>query len=222
MNWRHVAAGFSLLAGAAMLGGCVTASVDELVFTGVSEQLGDASVVVLGRRHASDYETEPEFVACVGKHISRGANGITVVSEQDFVDALYPWFEPRTAPMHPADINRLLEVEPLRQALSRMKTAYIVWVDGKTTRSDSMGSMACGIGVGGAGCFGFGTWDDVSEYEAVIWDFTRQREVGRIGAAASGQSYMPALVVPIPIIAPVKGTACDGIGEQLLQFFSTK
>ena len=211
-----------LCAGAALLGGCVTATVDELVFTGVSEQLGDASVVVLGRRHASDYETEPEFVACVADHISRADRSITVLAEQDFVDALYPWFEPRTAPMHPTDINRLLEVAPLRQALNRMKTAYIVWIDGKTIRSDGMGSMACGIGVGGAGCFGFGTWDDVSEYEAVIWDFTRQREVGRIGAVASGQSYMPALVVPIPIIAPVKGTACDGLGEQLLQFFSTK
>ena len=211
-----------LCAGAALLGGCVTATVDELVFTGVSEQLGDASVVILGRRHASDYETEPGFVTCVAKHISRADRSITVLAEQDFVDALYPWFEPRTAPMHPADIKRLLEVAPLRQALNRMKTAYIVWIDGKTIRSDGMGSMACGIGVGGVGCFGFGTWDDVSEYEAVIWDFNRQREVGRIGAAASGQSYMPALVVPIPIIAPVKGTACDGLGEQLLQFFSTK
>jgi len=28
------------------------------------------------------------------------------------------------------------------------------------------------------------------------------------------------VVVPIPIIAPVQGTACDSMGDQLLQFLS--
>tara|TARA_B110000503_G_scaffold43274_1_gene70791 strand:- start:30044 stop:30193 length:150 start_codon:yes stop_codon:yes gene_type:complete len=27
-------------------------------------------VVILGRRHASDYETEPDFVTCVGDYIA--------------------------------------------------------------------------------------------------------------------------------------------------------
>ena len=47
-------------------------------------------------------------------------------------------------------------------------------------------------------------------------------EVGRVNTFASGQSYMPAVVIPIPIIAPVQGTACDGIGDQLLEFLSGK
>ena len=34
-------------------------------------------------------------------------------------------------------------------------------------------------------------------------------EVGKMSALTSGQSYMPAVVVPIPIIAPVQDTACD-------------
>jgi hypothetical protein len=28
------------------------------------------------------------------------------------------------------------------------------------------------------------------------------------------------VVIPIPIIAPVQSTACDSLGEQLLEFFS--
>jgi len=82
--------------------------------------------------------------------------------------------------------------------------------------------MTCGIAPGAAGCFGFGTWGNDSAYEAVIWDFTDQLEVGRMNTTASGQSYMPAVIVPIPIIAPVQGTACEGLGQQLLQFFSSK
>ncbi|MEM6775101.1 MAG: hypothetical protein AAF640_09650, partial [Pseudomonadota bacterium] len=68
--------------------------------------------------------------------------------------------------------------------------------------------------------FGFGTWGNASDYEATVWDFTDRAEVGRLNTQTSGQSYMPAVVVPIPIIAPVQGTACDGLGDQLLEFLS--
>ncbi|QFU77718.1 hypothetical protein EY643_02095 [Halioglobus maricola] len=201
---------------------CVTSTVDEMVFNEPVEGIGDSTVVILGRRHAADYETEPDFIQCVGDHISSRDRSITVIGELEFVNSLYPWFEPRTAPLHPQNIDRLLLQEPVAERMAELKTEYMIWIDGKTERSDSMGSMTCGIGPGGAGCFGFGTWSDDSDYEAVIWDFTDRAEVGRVNTTASGQSYMPAVVVPIPIIAPVQGTACDGIGDQLLEFLSSE
>jgi hypothetical protein len=48
----------------------------------------------------------------------------------------------------------------------------MIWVDGSTVQTNSAGSMTCGVGPGGAGCFGFGTWGNASDYEATIWDFT--------------------------------------------------
>lgn len=204
------------------LSGCVTSTVDEMVFNEPTEGIGDATVVILGRRHASDYETEPDFIECVGDHINRGDRSITVMGELDFVNELYPWFEPRTAPLRPGDIDRLMQQEPVAIKMSELKTEYMIWIDGSTVRGDSAGSMTCGIGPGGAGCFGFGTWSNTSNYEAVIWDFTDRAEVGRVNTSATGQSYMPAVVIPIPIIAPVQGTACDGIGDQLLEFLSSE
>ncbi len=210
--------GLSLLA----LHGCVTSSVDEMVFQKPPGELGDASVVILGRRHASDYETEPGFIECVGDHIKSGDKSLHIMSELEFINAIYPWFEPRTAPLRPLDIERLMQVKPVRDKLIELKTEYMVWIDGKTIRTEGSGSMTCGIGPGGAACFGFGTWGNDSNYEAVIWDVTDRQEVGRINTTASGQSYMPAVVIPIPIIAPVQDTACDGLGERLLEFLSTK
>tara|TARA_R110000823_G_scaffold198080_1_gene329103 strand:- start:10760 stop:11425 length:666 start_codon:yes stop_codon:yes gene_type:complete len=204
----------------AALSGCVTSTVDEMVFNEPIEGIGDASVVILGRRHASDYDTEPEFIRCLGEHITARDGAITVIDELDFVNALYPWFEPRTAPLRPDDLRRLMRQEPVAARLREMNTAYMIWIDGSTLRTDSGGSMACGIVPGGGGCFGFGTWSNDASYEATIWDFNDHAEVGRVNATATGQSYMPAVVVPIPIIAPVQGTACDGIGNQLLQFLS--
>jgi hypothetical protein len=204
------------------LAGCVTSTVDEMVFNEPLEGIGDSSVVILGRRHASDYETEPDFIRCVGDHITSRDKSIRVIRELEFLNSLYPWFEPRTAPLHPKDIDRLLTQEPVARKMEELKTEYMIWIDGSTVRTDSAGSMTCGIGPGGGGCFGFGTWSNDADYEAVIWDFTDRAEVGRINTTATGQSYMPAVVIPIPIIAPVQGTACDGIGDQLLEFLSSE
>ena len=212
----------AILLAAALLPGCVTSTVDQLLYEGAEANLGDASVAILGRRHISDYETEPEFVACVGKRIRRGDKNIAIVAEERFLDELYPWFEPRTAPLQPADIARLLQVPQVKSKLEAMKTRYLVWIDGRTVRTESAGSLTCGIAPGGAGCFGFGTWGNDSDYEAVIWHIAEGAEVGRLSARASGQSYLPAVIVPIPIIAPVRGAACDGLGKQLLEFFSVR
>jgi hypothetical protein len=212
----------SLVAIGLTLSGCVTSTVDEMVFNTPHAGIGDSTVVILGRRHASDYETEPDFIRCVGKHIMARDKSIHVIDELEFINSLYPWFEPRTAPMRPQDIARLLKQEPVAEKMLELRTEYMIWVDGTTVRTDSAGSMTCGIGPGGAGCFGFGTWGNDSNYEATIWDFTDQAEVGRINTSASGQSYMPAVIIPIPIIAPVQGTACDGIGDQLLEFLSSE
>ena len=201
---------------------CVTSTVDEMVFNEPLEGIGDSSVVILGRRHASDYETEPDFIECVGDHIAVRDKSIRVIGELEFINTLYPWFEPRTAPLHPKDIERLMLQEPVAQKMAELKTEYMIWIDGSTVRGDSSGSMTCAIGPGGGGCFGFGTWSDDANYEATIWDFTDRVEVGRVNTSATGQSYMPAVIIPIPIIAPVQGTACDGIGDQLLEFLSSE
>lgn len=207
-----------LCAGIALTSACVTSEVDQMVYNEPTAGIGDASVVILGRRHASDYETEPDFVSCVGQYVSSRDKSVTVIGELEFLNALYPWFEPRTAPMHPQDIERLLAQQPVQEKLAALKVEYMIWLDGSTVRSGGSGSMACSLG----GCFGFGTWTQDSNYEATIWNFTDRAEVGQVTSSATGQSYMPAVIIPIPIIAPVQGTACDGIGEQLLAFLSSK
>jgi hypothetical protein len=215
----------ALLAGAiaSLVSGCVTATVDQMVYNKPENGIGDATVVILGRRHASDYDTEPDFVECVGDHLAGGEDNIRVIGELEFVNQFYPWFEPRTAPLQIADLERLMQKQPVvAERLAAMNTQYMIWLDGSTVRGDSSGSLTCAVGPGGGGCFGFGTWSSDAKYEATIWDFSENAEVGRISTTATGQSYMPAVVIPIPIIAPVQGTACDGIGEQLLQFLSSK
>jgi len=202
---------------------CTTVTIDEHRTSTEKAEIGvGQSVVVLGRRHSSDYETEPDLIACVGNVLESGSDGLNVIPEQTFLDALYPWFEPRTAPMHVGDLDRFLKQDEIAQAMEDFHVRYIIWVDGNTEKTDSAGSIGCSISVGGAGCFGFGTWENQSDYEATVWDYEKLETQGQISADASGTSYMPAVVIPIPIIARVQTSACKGMGEQLKGFFSSQ
>ncbi len=199
---------------------CTTVTIDEYQAKQNIHINEGEHVVVLGRRHANDYETEPDLIDCIGDILDDENEVIKVIPERQFIDALYPWFEPRTAPLRVKDMNRLLARDEVAQAIQKFNIRYIIWVDGNTETTSSSGSIGCSIGAGGAGCFGFGTWDKESDYEAVVWDYQNLENLGQISADASGTSYMPAVVVPIPLIAQVQKNACKAMGLQLRNFLN--
>ena len=199
------------------LASCTSTTVDEFRQgeTGIES---DESVVILGRRQASDFETKSDFVECVGKGMSQGENAISVVPEREFVDAMLPWFEPRTAPLRATDLEQLLAEDVVAQKMNEFGIRYMVWVEGFTETTGRTGSISCTVGPGGGGCFGFGTWEDDANFDARVWDVNSLRNVGTINADATGQSYLPALVVPIPLIARVETNACNRLAAQLKDF----
>jgi hypothetical protein len=201
-----------------LLSGCVTSTVQQ-VREANTGMLATDSIVVLGRRtRPSSAETELDFVSCVSKNVSSGRDKLNVIREQDFLDALFPWFEPRTAPVHTTDLPQLINQAPLAQRLNEIGLRYVVWIDGTTRRTESSGSLTCSVTAAGAGCFGFLTWENDSSYEASIWDVRTGASVGKISSDAVGTSYMPAVVVPLPFIAPVRSSACSTMGGQLKAF----
>jgi len=196
---------------------CTTTTIDEFRQgeTGIENH---ESVVILGRRQASDYETRSEFVECVGERMTRGENSISIVPEQEFVDAMFPWFEPRTAPLRTRDLERLMTEPVVSQRMTEFGVRYIVWLDGFTETTDRSGSISCTIGPGGGGCFGFGSWEDDANFDARVWDVGSLTNVGTISTDATGQSYLPAFIIPIPLIARVEANACSRLATQLKDF----
>ncbi|MEL0333674.1 MAG: hypothetical protein VW984_07485, partial [Halieaceae bacterium] len=126
---------------ALLLGGCVSATVDEMTYNEPVAGIGESSVVILGRRHAPDYDTEFDFIQCIGDHIHSGDPSIDVIGEIAFINEFYPWFEPRTAPMQPETIDRLLQLPPVAERFATMQLEYMIWIDGNTVDTESAGSM---------------------------------------------------------------------------------
>mgnify|MGYP000849781298 CR=1 FL=1 len=199
------------------LASCTTTTIDEFRQgeTGIEN---DESVVILGRREASDYETRSEFVNCVGERMTRGEDAITIIPEQNFLDAMFPHFEPRTAPQAANKMAVIMDDPLLASKITELGIRYIVWLDGSTETTDRSGSISCTVGPGGAGCFGFGTWEDDANFDAQVWDVGSSSNVGAINTDATGQSYLPALVIPIPLIARVEANACSRLATQLKEF----
>lgn len=204
------------------LTGCVTSTVQEIreADTGMT---ADDSIVVLGRRTLpSTAETEFGFVSCVSDSVRRGTTGIKVIDEQTFRDAMFPWFEPRTAPANTSDLPEIISQPNLVERLQQLGLRYLVWIEGDTDRTDAGGSLTCSVTTAGAGCFGFLTWENDSSYEASVWDIRTGTSVGRISSDAVGTSYMPAVVVPLPIIARVRSSACNSMADQLKTFLTAE
>lgn len=203
---------------AAALSGCVTATVQEVreAETGMTE--GDR-VVVIGRRHKTRSETETDFIDCVSDQLTRNREPVNVMSEGEFVDSVFPWFEPLVAPLEVDDLSHVISKPLVAERIDEIGVRYLVWIEGHTERTAEAGRLTCNV-ISGAipACIGFLTWDNDSNYEASIWDVRTGINAGRVSTEASGTSFVPAVVVPIPIIARVRQSACTSLSDQLQAF----
>jgi hypothetical protein len=212
----------SLLAISLFGAACTTINVDHILLEdNLDVQDGDA-VVILGRHHSAEIETEFSLVDCLGVQLRRSVSNLRIIPESDFVDQFYPWFEARTAPQHPKKMRRVFDQPGVSERIEELGIRFFVWVEGSTERTNSQGSMSCAVGPTGGGCFGLGVWEDTSDYETTIWDIKQFTEVGRISTEAVGTSYMPAFIIPIPLLARVENDSCKGMSNQLVSFFESK
>jgi hypothetical protein len=216
MNYRTVL----MLVGAALGSACAsTTTVDEFRSTTNLLQIADHEmVVILGRREAGSYETDRSFIECLGDEIDDAHFG--VMSEDAFIDAFYPWFEPRTAPKSLARVQKLMERPFVRDRIAETGVRYLVWLDGEIETSGHAGSMSCAIGPAGGGCLGFSSWDKTAFFEAVVWDLANLTEEARIRVDSEGTSYIIGVIAPIPLLSPVRSQACSGMGQQLKSYFT--
>ncbi len=199
------------------LGGCITARVEDAreQATGIDE--GD-SIVVMAKSYHQGNETEADYIRCIEDSMGRGSKGLRIIPNQQFVDALFPWFEPRTAPADTKGLVQLMERPGVPEAVKNMGVRYIIWLDGETEQVASGGSLSCAAGPGGGGCFGFAWWQNDADYVASVWDLEGYETAGTVTADFSGTSFLPAVVVPIPLIARTQSRACKGLATQLKAF----
>ncbi len=207
----------ALLAGATMLSACVSSRVQDARegVTGIAE---GESVVIMAKSYHLGNETEEKYINCIERALARGSKGLRVIPHRQFVDSLFPWFEPRTAPAETKGLPKLMQRPGVARRIADQGVRYIIWLDGDTERVAGGGSLSCAAGPGGGGCFGFAWWQNDSDYDATIWDLEGLESAGTVSTDVSGTSFLPALVVPIPLIARTQSAACKALAGHLRAF----
>jgi hypothetical protein len=196
---------------------CVTSRVEDARegVTGIRE---GESIVIMAKSYHLGNETEAKYIRCIENALARGRDGLNVIPNNEFVDSLFPWFEPRTAPAETKNLAKLMERPGVAEKIAERGVRYIVWLDGDTERVAGGGSLSCAAGPGGGGCFGFAWWKNDADYNASVWDLEGLESAGTVTTDVSGTSFLPALIVPIPFIARTQAKACKTLADQLHSF----
>lgn len=206
-----------LVSAAVILGGCMTARVEGSKDAATGISAGQSIVIIESSYHAGN-QTEDGFVDCVTKEVQKGRAGLDVYPDEVFQDDLFPWFEPRTMPQGPNALPALMKKPGVAERIRESGVRYIVWINGNTERTNGGGSLSCAVGPGGGGCYGLAWWENDSSYEAAIWDVEDGKSAGEVSAAVQGTSMIPAVIVPVPLIARTQNAACKGLAKELRSF----
>lgn len=200
-------------------GGCTTSTVQDVRRGGTGIGEGEA-IVIMGKSYHLGNETEAKYIQCVEDAMAQGREGLRVVPRDEFVDLLFPWFEPRTAPAETKNLAKLMARPGVAEKIAEQNIRYIVWLAGDTEKVAGGGSMSCAAGPGGGGCFGFAWWQKDADYDASVWDLDGLESAGTVSTDVSGKSFMPALVIPLPFIARTQSKACRTLADQLHSFIT--
>ena len=196
---------------------CITSTVQD-ARTGVTGINEGESVVIMAKSYHLGNETELKYIQCIEDNLSRGRNGLRVIPHDEFIDSLFPWFEPRTAPAETKNLAKLMDRPGVAERIAEQGVRYIIWLDGDTDKVAGGGSLSCAAGPGGGGCFGFAWWQKDADYNAYVWDLEEQESAGTVTTDVTGTSFMPALVIPVPLIARTQAKACRTLSDQLHRF----
>ena len=171
----------------------------------------------------SDSYTQEQlrFVECVNEEMQEAAPALEIMPARKFRDALYPWFEPATAPDHIDELTALLSRPAVKQRIGELDVRYVAVVGGHTTRENE-GAFGCFAAGHGAGCLGLGTEDRESQFSAAVWDLKQGTSAGEITAKTSGTNVYIGVIVPIMFFSATESAACDALGKRLAEFVTGK
>lgn len=154
---------------------------------------------------------------CLVANIHRAAPDVVFARQQQIRDALFPLLEPATQPATEEALATLLGRDDVRKRLASQGLRYLIVFSGGTSETQPGGGIVCGAGFGAGGCFGYSWQDETTRLDAAVWPLAGDRPLHRERAGAQGTTVVPAFILPLPIPAHSRETACRELGERLGQ-----
>ena len=216
------------------LAGCMTSKVDETRQVAAALHPNEA-IVVLKKPQIEGVGTEEDFLDCLQEklggelvHPEQGQSAarcrrtiehsVPIYGEQEFTDAMFPWFEPSTAPANAAGLKTCSQRPGVADRLSEIGVRYVVWLDGNTQEDRRRRQRGLCSRSGRCGLHRHRLVGEAFRLRGVGLGPAVRLEMGTVTTDVKGTSVLIGAIAPIPIISPVRSTACNRLAEQLRSF----
>ncbi len=202
--------------------GCVSTHVEGHMNTD-STATQEGKVSVLAHSYASGNETEKKFIQCITNRLRSILPPGSYMDSKQFVDEMYPWFEPNRAPTDIVKLRTLLEKPSVAAKIEEINIRYLILLAGHTQDVKEPQCGLCSVSPLLVGLPGLSTFKKQSNYVAQIWDLKKQETVADLNARGKGTTYMPIIpvfVIPIPMGGNIRTASCKQLTEQLNIFFT--
>ena len=149
-----------------------------------------------------------EFAECVQEELKEDFQYLKFVSGDKFREALFPWFEPNTAPQNIEELSALLTKPLVKKRIESLGVELLIYVKGYT-KNDVQGGGAPMIAVGGGG-------ERETHIYTTVWDIKEIVRVGDTDISFQGTVYGGiAVVVPFAILAFTESSACKETAKRI-------
>jgi hypothetical protein len=145
---------------------------------------------------------------CLGERLQPA---LEVLERDALRQRLYPWLERSVAPSNAAALLDFFGEPALNATLEAMGVRHVVLFGGGTSTRFDKGGMLCG----GGGCLGFSWGTRDSSFSAIVLDIQQGTTAGDPQSRKTVDIYMPALIIPIPLIGATENEACEALATQV-------
>ena len=152
-----------------------------------------------------------EFAECVQEELKEDLQNLKFVSGDKFREALFPWFEPNTAPQNVEELSALLTKPLVKKRIESLGVELLIYVHGYTKTYDESTADAGMIGVGVCST-------RETDIRTTLWDLKEIDRVGDTdisfkGTAGGGITIIPPFVFIIP--AFTESNACKETARRI-------
>ena len=179
--------------------GCMKSQTkDSLMVQTHENQFSVASVLSV------DFE-DNYFAECVQRGLKKDFSKITFIPGERFREALYPWFEPRTAPQEISKLSALLSKPLIREQIEALGVELLIYVHGDTYQGNFTGDAV------GSGPYvvGYLASERKTHMWTTVWNLKEKSRIGDTEVNFQGTVHLPWLGIPILIPALTESSACD-------------
>jgi hypothetical protein len=156
------------------------------------------------------YGEASEAQRCIGSKLEALVPPVRIVSFDRLRMEFFPWLEFTTAPRTEEDLLRFLTQKVIHRKFEDLNLRYLIQVSGATTTDFGSGAVLCPYG-----CFGFAWGTRQSAFRITVIDLQSAITIASEAVTKQGDVYLPAFILPVPIIASTETEACQRLAERI-------